>query len=334
MSKVVGSCPKQGSGQYYVCQGNTTEFVGCCTIDPCADGSGNCPSNDLGYTSFNADSYDDILPQTCVSTGLWYTCKYTPTAFMGCCLTNPCAADGCFGNNITAAMLSTNTTDAAPFMASSNSAPASDNDDPSVSTGGIVGIAIGSAVGALILGIILFTVYKRLRNKKEESQVLSALDPDGTPGMYMPSPYQSTKPLPKSTQSINGNVSDLLSGSTGFPSPPYNGGFDKDPSFPYPNSPGQVGQRPPSVAASWFSGATSQPAHSNNPSISSVGSQGGLHMLYSQQRPQQHLNTVSEMDNTQVARPLSELPGSMGPIQEHHVYGVGYNRVATAERRP
>lgn len=194
MPQVTGSCPTQGSGQFYVCQGNTTQFVGCCTIDPCADGSGNCPSDNLGYTSFDADSYDDILPQTCVSTGLWYTCKFTPIAFMGCCLTNPCASDGCSGSNITAAMLSTNTTNAAPFMTSTTNSSSSTSDgenDPSVSTGGIVGIAIGSAVGALILGIILFTLYnRRRRSQVQQTEPMNQQDPDGTPGMYMPSPYQ------------------------------------------------------------------------------------------------------------------------------------------------
>lgn len=62
-------------------------------------------------------------------------------------------------------------------------------------------------------------------------------------------------------------------------------------------------------------------------------SQGGLHFLYNQQRSQQQLNTVSEMENTQVARPVSELPGSLVPDQEDHVYGMGYNRVSTSETR-
>lgn len=132
-------------------------------------------------------------------------------------------------------------------------------------------------------------------------------------------------------------MADLLTDSTGFPSPPmyYQETFDKDKSSNYPNSPGQVGQRPTSVAPSWFSAATYRPAgHSSNPSVSSLGSsQGGLHFLYNQQRSQQQLNTVSEMDNTQVARPVSELPGSMVPNQEDHVYGMGYNRVATGEPR-
>lgn len=190
MAKVIGSCPTQGNGQFYVCQGNTTQFVGCCTVDPCADGSGYCPTGDLGYTSFDADSYDEILPQTCVSSGAWYTCKYTPVAFMGCCLTNPCAVDGCFGSNITAAMLSTNTTDAAPFMTSTTDS-SSEDDSSSVSTGGIVGIAIGSAVGALILGILLFALYRRHgKYKLKQSGEIGQPDPDGTPGMYMPSPYQ------------------------------------------------------------------------------------------------------------------------------------------------
>lgn len=134
------------------------------------------------------------------------------------------------------------------------------------------------------------------------------------------------------------SISDPLPDSTGFPSPPlqYHGGFDSDKMNGYPNSPGQVGKRPQSVAPSWLSGTVSRGGHGSDPSISSIGSsQGGLHFLYNQHRPQQHLNSVSEMENTQVARPLSELPGSMITVQEgDHVYGMGYNRVATGERRP
>lgn len=129
---------------------------------------------------------------------------------------------------------------------------------------------------------------------------------------------------------------DFRVDSNGFPSPPmyYQEAFDKDKMSTYPDSPGQVGQRPTSVAPSWLSGGTYRPAHSTNPSVSSMGSsQGGLHFLYNQQRSQQQLNTVSEMENTQVARPVSELPGSMVPHQEDHVYGMGYNRVSTSETR-
>lgn len=131
-------------------------------------------------------------------------------------------------------------------------------------------------------------------------------------------------------------VPNFSSDSTGFPSPPlqYHSGLDSDKSIVYSSSPGQIGQRPTSVAPSWLSGTTSGPTHNNHPSVSSMGSsQGGLHFLFNQQRSQQPLNIVSEMDSTPAARPLSELPGSTFPTQDDHVYQMGYNRVATGEKK-
>lgn len=339
---ITGSCPKVGSGKFYVCQGNTTQFIGCCTIDPCADGSGNCPSEQLGYTSFDADSYDSIPPEACVSSGDWWTCKGTTTAFMGCCLTNPCLNDGCYGGNLTAAKLSSNTTEAAPFMTSTTSdAP----DKPSLSTGGKVGIAIGCVLGAVILGVAFFMLYKR-RQKREVANPQQVdgqtQHEDGQPqhdgklGMYMPSPYQGklvilllTYALPSagSAQSMVSYWSNHITDSTGFPTPPsqYAEGFGPSPASGYPSPELQYQQqRPVSVAPSWLSGSTAGYGygHGTHPSISSIGSsQGGLHSLYNQQRTTHQLNTVSEMDSTPVVR---ELPGSTF-TDEHQPHEIGYS---------
>lgn len=189
MAAVTGFCPKGGT--FYVCQGNTTQFLGCCTKDPCADGSGDCPQDSLRYTSYNADEYSSIPPEDCSSSGLWYTCSEITTAFMGCCLDNPCQNDGCTQGNLTAARLSDNTTDAAAFETLAASLTDTNGKGTgTLSTGATVGIAIGAAVVALIVGIALFFLYKRReRNKSQNERASTQYPPDGTPGVYMPSPY-------------------------------------------------------------------------------------------------------------------------------------------------
>lgn len=190
------------------------------------------------------------------------------------------------------------------------------------------------------MGILFFVIHKRRqrRNALRPETVVQAVEHDGTPGTYMPSPYQG---INVRTWWQKYFVSDLATDSTGFPSPPqYGAGFGSDKSFGYPHSPGQIHQedRSPSVAPSWLSGTTNGQGHGqghkNHPSVSSMGSsQGGLHFLYNQQRSTQQLNTVSEMENTQVSRPISELPGSVLTGQQGDVYELGYTKVPAGSPR-
>lgn len=192
MASVTGFCPQGGT--FYVCQGNQTQFLGCCSEDPCSDGTGECPQTSLRYTSYNADDYNAIPPEDCASSGLWYTCSAIDTAFMGCCLENPCQNNGCTQGNLTAARLSDITSDAEPFMTPTSSS--SDN-KTTLSTGAIVGIAVGAAVGALIGGILLFCCYKRHERRKAGQAALrdefQQSPAQTTPGIHMPSPYQGEK---------------------------------------------------------------------------------------------------------------------------------------------
>lgn len=67
------TCPSEGT--FYVCEKAKVRFVGCCTTDPCADGSGECPQQDLRTSGFSSDHYDEIKPQSCVDTDpkkSWY----------------------------------------------------------------------------------------------------------------------------------------------------------------------------------------------------------------------------------------------------------------------
>jgi len=85
------TCPHDAD--YFICEGYTTEFMGCCRTSPCNTAKhGNCSQEDLRPASFESDKYGSLPAQDCVnaSTQIWWTCAYTDPPFVGCCLSNPC----------------------------------------------------------------------------------------------------------------------------------------------------------------------------------------------------------------------------------------------------
>ncbi|KAI0816464.1 hypothetical protein GGR55DRAFT_627051 [Xylaria sp. FL0064] len=111
------SCPS--GGEFYICQENESQFLGCCEVDPCGGNGGQCPSSALHPSSFDRDKYSEIPPQSCISStrnGLWYTCSVGPT-FLGCCSSNPCNNDGvCPQSNLVGATLNSNQNSASVFL--------------------------------------------------------------------------------------------------------------------------------------------------------------------------------------------------------------------------
>jgi hypothetical protein len=104
MSRLGLNCPYGGS--FFVCEHNTTEFIGCCTIDPRQDGRGICPEENLRNASFSPSGFAEIMPQDCGDdSSSWYTCNFTSPPFLGCCKTNPCDAP-CAPGDIAPAKLS------------------------------------------------------------------------------------------------------------------------------------------------------------------------------------------------------------------------------------
>lgn len=188
------SCPYGGT--FYICKDAESKFLGCCTEDPCVDGTGYCPQSALRYSSYSQDSYRSIPPENCVAPhneSTWYTCSSAVPPFMGCCASNPCTNDGCPVEDLLAARVDDDPTNAAPFLTSTSTSDASSGGSGSggLSTGAIVGIAIGSALAVLIVVGILFFIYKR-REKRRRDELAAKVQPnaDGTPDVYMPSPYQ------------------------------------------------------------------------------------------------------------------------------------------------
>lgn len=188
------SCPDGGS--FHICADSTIRFLGCCDVDPCADGTGDCPASHLHTASFDVGQYDMIRAQDCVSSSTtqdlssaWYTCTGGP--FLGCCSSNPCSAgDGCPASDLVAAKLSDNTQNAAVFLGSSSSgtsssatptssssfattsAAASDgsNSDGEAPVGKIVGGAVGGVAALILLVAFVFLYVRRRRNQAREEQ--------------------------------------------------------------------------------------------------------------------------------------------------------------------
>lgn len=197
VSKLGLNCP--AGGDFYICQGNSTQFLGCCTSDPCSDGKGECPQDDLRYSSFNESTYADIQPQECANStaGSWYTCSETDSPFLGCCSTNACD-DGCPTEDLLAAKLSDNEKSAAIFettakktattattatmttMAAASSTRTTSNatatctagasqstGSSGLSTGAKVGIGVGCAVAiAALLAALIFFGRRYLRSRR------------------------------------------------------------------------------------------------------------------------------------------------------------------------
>lgn len=161
------SCPSGGS--FYICENNATEFIGCCTTNPCTpEANGHCPTANLRASSFSADTYTDLPRQDCddaQSIEIWYTCKFNQPPFMGCCASNPCAKGLCIPSDLRPAKLSGQAELKASFLqpgaaaTSTATAASSTTSSNGLSSGAIGGIVVGVVV-AIILAVVLF-LYKR-----------------------------------------------------------------------------------------------------------------------------------------------------------------------------
>ncbi|KAH8878542.1 hypothetical protein GQ53DRAFT_756633, partial [Thozetella sp. PMI_491] len=177
------TCPQ--GGNFYVCTGNKTEFIGCCKSNPCADGSGTCPTADLTAASFDESRYANIPAQDCQDArgaSVWFTCKFNDPPFLGCCASDPCQAGKCAQDNLIAAKLSSNPTNRLVFDPSATSTPSagSDTSGHRLSTGAIVGIAVGGAV--LVIAIVALIMYRcgwLARNRREDNAHMDQLQPTG-----------------------------------------------------------------------------------------------------------------------------------------------------------
>lgn len=94
-------CPQNAT--VYACPNADSPFVGCCTTDPCEDGSGTCPGGHLLAATFDPDALPSNLSHDCLR-GKWYTCPDLETPFAGCCSRDACQAR-CPAEDLRAAVL-------------------------------------------------------------------------------------------------------------------------------------------------------------------------------------------------------------------------------------
>ncbi|KAI6087242.1 hypothetical protein F4821DRAFT_259201 [Hypoxylon rubiginosum] len=211
------SCP--AGGDFHICQDSRERFIGCCDVDPCADGSGNCPSRSLHAAGFDTTKYNEILVQSCESPSAnWFTCIDGP--FMGCCKSNPCANEGtCRAGDLVAGMLSNDARNANIFITSSaspsstrssstsptssaiaTSTPVDQEDTSNTPVAKIVGGTVGGVAGLiLILCFIILYMRRRTADAREkhaadarEKQSASATNDQTTASSPPWSPYKDS----------------------------------------------------------------------------------------------------------------------------------------------
>ena len=184
-------CPE--SATLYICEGGDNEFIGCCTSDPCRDGSGICPDGNLRTASFNPDRYNDLKKQSCDDSrgaDVWYSCSRSEPPFMGCCDINPCSS-GCSRDHLLPAVLSKNETNRHFFLepeSAASSSAVSEEDDGGLGAGAIAGIAVGCTAFGIIL--ISFLVCLSLRWRRKQKQARAMLQ--SPEGQRVPATVQST----------------------------------------------------------------------------------------------------------------------------------------------
>ncbi|KZL80601.1 hypothetical protein CI238_10454 [Colletotrichum incanum] len=305
------SCPR--GGDFYICEGNTTEFLGCCASNPCADGSGRCPTKDLRISSFNPDKYANIPPQGCddprPASQFFYTCTNN-VPFIGCCAKNPCQEpDGlCPTDHLIGTTLSSDAVNRTIFTQSSSSSarPSNNSSDSGLATGAIVGIAIGAAVA---VGIIVAVIWRcgwhaRKRNERQEpawEPAAQSAHPSHHPEMgYAPQSPALYDPARASHISYATTVAPNSYPSTSPPHSPY---------FPvkHPGSPMTVDER----HLSTYTDSNVSSLSGHNPRHLSQYSGVGV-----------DLHPVSELDGMEQQAPMAEL-GDGAPA---NLYGKGGDR--------
>lgn len=165
----------------YACpSSSSSKFVGCCQTDadPCATG---CAAGALQAVNYNGSYYGKFPDATCGSTSQFFTCGLDPggkNTFWGCCKSNPCSSGAvCPTGSLTNAYMelpeqfgfyaSSTLPTSVSSTSSATASATNDNNGGGKSNGAVIGGAVGGGVGAvLIIGLIVFLLWRRRRNAK------------------------------------------------------------------------------------------------------------------------------------------------------------------------
>lgn len=228
------SCPN--GGDFHICENTKREFIGCCTTDPCSDGSGLCENANLRAASFSESSYLDIPPQSCDSTGgdnHFYTCTANDPPFIGCCTINPCVNMTCPSANLRSAVLSSDHDDRASFLSpssSSSGAKSSGSAKPGsngLSSGAVAGIVVGVVVLLILIGaFVLWRRYnwnplKSSKSKHRDNSVLRSSDDNLMDSPKTPGSGHTNSPSSSSHSHLSDPRSALYSPASVSPLPSY-----------------------------------------------------------------------------------------------------------------
>jgi hypothetical protein len=169
-------CPEGGTWYVYA-NSNSTGFLGCCSIDPCAAGR---PDGALYPARFNPALFNSVDPQDGADpSSIFYTCAVTSPPFTGCCSEAPCGfGRPCPIKNVTPAYLAgdisvaslslffgvNSNTAGPPYVVAapnlSNTPPTwADPHGSKLSRSAIAGITIGFMIVSLIIAV-LATIFR------------------------------------------------------------------------------------------------------------------------------------------------------------------------------
>ncbi|EUC47750.1 hypothetical protein COCMIDRAFT_3375 [Bipolaris oryzae ATCC 44560] len=152
-------CPL--GGKWYACASGSN-FVGCCTSDPCANG---CVQGNIRPGGYNISHHGEWPDASCGSASDFFTCNAGDT-FWGCCKTNPCAATPpatCAQGDLVPAFMERPEQFNTYVSQDKQENP---SDSGKTNTGAIVGGVVGGVVVLAIIGVIIFIVLRKRKNKK------------------------------------------------------------------------------------------------------------------------------------------------------------------------
>lgn len=157
-------------GLWYTCAYNDPPFMGCCTVNPCAEGE--CPASSLraARLSDNEDEAAIFL------TPLPSTTQTSASSTSVTINTETLSIEGGASNN-----------------------DSGDEDDEGLSDGAIAGAAIGGILGAIFIGLFLYWCIRRLKQSRAahpiygNGQAQPYQEPKSAPA-YAPSSYLPSSP--------------------------------------------------------------------------------------------------------------------------------------------